>query len=85
MSPSPKNCHVHAWIWNPVEPHDLHVSIFFPCKYLYWIYNIQLCCNNEHCIHQGTLAVTKVDKIHFHSLHSMVEIHFILLSFLFNI
>jgi hypothetical protein len=31
------------------------------------------------------LAVTKVDKIHFHSLHSMVEIHFILLSFLFNI
>jgi hypothetical protein len=48
--------------WNLMEPHDLHHRLF-PCKHLYYIYNTHLHCNKKHCIHQGTLVVTEVDKI----------------------
>lgn len=42
--------------WNSYEPKALGHR-FFPCKHLYWIYNVHLHCDNEYCTHQSTLVV----------------------------
>jgi hypothetical protein len=48
--------------WNSYEPETLRHR-FFPCENLYWIYNVHLHCNNEYCIHQSTLVITKVENL----------------------